>query len=78
MRNLHQDISILRCTCCTLQVSCTPIQGGMKGVLWADTLQAAVMLAGLIAMLVLGCAKLGGIGEVFRRAEEHGRLQHWE
>ncbi len=50
----------------------------MKGVLWADTLQAAVMIAGLIAMLVLGSAKVGGIEEVFRRAEGHGRLHHWE
>ncbi len=50
----------------------------MKGVLWADTLQAAIMLAGLLATVVCGCAHLGGIEEVWRRAREHGRLQHWE
>ncbi len=50
----------------------------MKAVLWADTLQAFIMIAGLIALLIRGCTKLGGIDEVFRRAEEHGRLQHWE
>ncbi len=50
----------------------------MKAVLWADTLQAVIMVAGLIAMLIRGCAKLGGIEEVFRIAEEHGRLRHWK
>ncbi len=50
----------------------------MKAVLWVDTLQAVIMLAGVISMLALGCAKLGGIEEVFRRADGHGRLQHWE
>ncbi len=50
----------------------------MKAVLWADTLQTCIMIAGLLALLIRGSAKLGGIEEVFRRADEHGRLQHWE
>ncbi len=50
----------------------------MKAVLWVDTLQAVIMLAGLLAILIRGVAKLGGIEEVWRRAGEHGRLQHWE
>ena len=50
----------------------------MKAVLWADTVQAVIMMAGLIALLIRGCAKLGGIEEVFKRAGEHGRLHNWE
>lgn len=50
----------------------------MKAVLWVDTLQAIVVLAGTLALLIRGSTKLGGIEEVFRRAGEHGRLQHWE
>ena len=50
----------------------------MKAVLWADTLQTAIMMAGLVALLIRGCERMGGIEEVWRRAEEHGRVHHWE
>ncbi len=53
-------------------------QGGMKAVLWADTLQTAVMMAGVVALLIRGCERMGGMEEVWRRAEEHGRVHHWE
>ncbi len=50
----------------------------MKAVLWADTIQAVIMLSGLLAILIRGYARVGGIDEAWMRAEEHGRLQHWE
>ncbi len=50
----------------------------MKAVLWVDTLQAVIMLAGLLAILIRGSAKLGGLGKVWKRAGEYGRLQYWK
>ena len=52
----------------------TIFQGGMKAVLWADTLQTGVMLAGIIACVVEGARTVGGIGKVWQIAGEGGRL----
>lgn len=40
-------------------------QGGMKAVLWTDTLQMAIMVAGLLAILIQGCIKVGGVSQLF-------------
>lgn len=47
----------------------------MKGVVWADVLQATIMFSSCIIVSVTGIIKIGGLGEVFRRNEEGGRLQ---
>ena len=50
----------------------------MKAVIWTDTIQMAVMLAGQIAIVVQGSLRMGGISEVFRVAQEGGRLNFKE
>ena len=49
-------------------------QGGMKAVLWADTIQTSVMLAGLLAVFIRGCIDVGGLQKVFDAARDQGRL----
>ena len=46
----------------------------MKAVLWADTLQMIIMVGGLIAVLVQGCIKAGGVSKVWEIAEKGGRI----
>ena len=49
-------------------------QGGLKAVVWSDTVQAFFMLAGLIAIVVEGARSVGGMGAVFDIAREGGRV----
>ena len=51
------------------------VVGGMKAVIWTDTMQLAVLLLGLVAALaVLLGAIPGGLGEAWRMAEAAGKL----
>ncbi|XP_065354579.1 sodium-coupled monocarboxylate transporter 2-like [Calliphora vicina] len=48
--------------------------GGIKAVVWTDVVQAAIMVVSVVLVAVLGANKVGGFGEVFRIANEGGRL----
>ena len=50
----------------------------MKAVVWADTLQMLIMFAGQLAILVQVSTRMGGLGEVFRIAQEGGRINLYE
>ncbi|KAJ8317903.1 hypothetical protein KUTeg_002994 [Tegillarca granosa] len=52
--------------------------GGMKAVVWTDSLQVIFMFSGMIALLVAGSNKLGGFGEVWRIANENGRIRFFD
>ena len=39
------------------------LQGGIKAVLWADTVQLLIMISGLLAVAIRGCMEVGGIAE---------------
>ena len=41
--------------------------------LWVDTMQAFVILGGLMSVLVVGIIRVGGLSEVVRLAGENGR-----
>ncbi len=56
---------------------CASLQGGMKAVLWADTLQCGVMLAGQLTVVIQGALRAGGIQRVWRIAGDGGRLNFW-
>ncbi|KAI0234204.1 Sodium-coupled monocarboxylate transporter 1 [Lamellibrachia satsuma] len=51
--------------------------GGMKAVLWADAVQSVVMVLGLLMVIIVGIWKVGGIQEVWRIADEGGRINFW-
>lgn len=51
-------------------------QGGLKAVVIADTFQACVLFLSLILIIVIGTyLQEGGISEIFRISNEHGRLE---
>ena len=49
--------------------------GGMKAVVWADTLQFVIIIAGMICMLVEGSKAVGGFGKAWEIANNHQRIQ---
>ncbi|KAK0423690.1 hypothetical protein QR680_008280 [Steinernema hermaphroditum] len=49
--------------------------GGLKAVVWADTLQAGVMYIGIGFIVVKGTIDCGGIGNVFQVAVDSGRAE---
>lgn len=45
---------------------------------WTDVFQAFMMFSGMLAMIIQGSINVGGLGEAWRIAQEHGRLQFFE
>ncbi|XP_046473322.1 sodium-coupled monocarboxylate transporter 1-like [Neodiprion pinetum] len=48
--------------------------GGLKAVVWTDTIQFTVTIVTLFIVLTLGIISVGGIGEIWRISGEGGRL----
>lgn len=48
--------------------------GGMKAVLWTDTFQAGVIIAGLLAVLIEGSIVQGGFGSAWEIANNRSRI----
>ena len=45
----------------------------MKAVLWADTIQFFIMMAGQLAIIICGTFDMGGIYKVWELAQQGGR-----
>lgn len=52
--------------------------GGIKAVVWTDVVQAGIMVSSCILVVVLGVYQVGGLSEVWRRAEEGNRISFFE
>lgn len=52
--------------------------GGLKAVLFTDVFQSILMFAAVFIVIISGLISAGGFGEIFRVAEEGGRLQLWK
>ncbi|XP_066992320.2 sodium-coupled monocarboxylate transporter 2 [Anabrus simplex] len=50
------------------------MMGGLKAVVWTDFLQAFVMVGSLIAVTILGTINVGGLGSIWEKNLESGRL----
>ncbi|KAM4785428.1 sodium-dependent multivitamin transporter isoform 2-T3 [Cyanocitta cristata] len=48
--------------------------GGLKAVIWTDVFQTLVMLAGQVAVIVVGAWRVGGMARVWRVAEQQGKI----
>ncbi|KAG7201898.1 hypothetical protein KM043_004612 [Ampulex compressa] len=70
--NLHLITPII----CIVCIFYTTI-GGLKAVVWADTVQMIVTVGSLLAVLILGTIAVGGIAETWRISEEGGRIVFW-
>uniref|UniRef100_A0A8C6D278 Solute carrier family 5 member 6 n=1 Tax=Moschus moschiferus TaxID=68415 RepID=A0A8C6D278_MOSMO len=58
----------------TLGIVCTiyTALGGLKAVIWTDVFQTVVMFLGQLAVIIVGSAKVGGLGHVWEVASQHG------
>lgn len=54
------------------------IIGGLKAVLLADAFQSILMFAAVFTVIISGVVYAGSFGEIFRVADEGGRLQLWK
>ncbi|XP_018319368.1 sodium-coupled monocarboxylate transporter 1 [Agrilus planipennis] len=48
--------------------------GGLKAVVWTDTVQTVVMFGALITVMIMGIVSVGGFEEVWSRSQEGGRI----
>lgn len=52
--------------------------GGLKSVVWTDTIQYIMMNGAIFTILMLGIPNEGGIKEIWRKAEESGRIEFFK
>ncbi|XP_035773784.1 sodium-coupled monocarboxylate transporter 1-like [Anopheles albimanus] len=67
--NVHIITPLICCICIFYTTF-----GGIRAVIWTDTLQFGAMLCALCVVMVLGTLQLGGVVNVFQLAEAGGRL----
>ncbi|XP_058455249.1 sodium-coupled monocarboxylate transporter 1-like [Malaya genurostris] len=67
--NLHMVTPVL----CVVCIFYTTV-GGLRAVVWTDTVQFILMMASIFAVIILGVIDVGSFAEVWRRAERGGRL----
>ncbi|XP_076030466.1 sodium-coupled monocarboxylate transporter 1-like [Oratosquilla oratoria] len=49
--------------------------GGVKAVVYTDTFQSVVMVAGVVAVIAQGCVEVGGGAAVWEINKDHGRIE---
>ncbi|XP_059482403.1 sodium-coupled monocarboxylate transporter 1-like isoform X2 [Neocloeon triangulifer] len=49
--------------------------GGLRAVVWTDTLQTCLMMMAMVAVFAMGVARVGGWEHVWQAAERGGRLE---
>lgn len=59
-------------------IKCVKLQGGLKAVVWTDTLQGIFFVSAIFAVVIIGTANVGGLAEVIRVSHEKGRLEMFE
>jgi Na+/proline symporter len=67
--NLH-IVSPIICAICIFYTTV----GGLRAVIWTDTLQFVMMLFAICAVIGLGVIDVGGFGNMWQTAEKGGRL----
>ena len=50
----------------------------MWAVLWTDVFQVMVMVAAFLSVIIGGCLQLDGFSNMWRIADEGGRIIFWE
>ena len=50
-------------------------QGGLKAVIWTDTVQVGIMYVSMLAVIIQGNVDVGGVAEVWRRNAATGRVE---
>lgn len=52
--------------------------GGMKAVLFADVFQSLLMYSAVLSIVISGMVYAGGVTDIFKVANEGGRLELWK
>lgn len=52
--------------------------GGLKAVLLTDLFQSMLMYFAVLAIIISGIVYAGGVSEIFKVADEGGRLELWK
>ncbi|XP_024939182.1 sodium-coupled monocarboxylate transporter 2 isoform X2 [Cephus cinctus] len=68
------DVHIIGAVVCGICVFYT-VLGGLKAVVWTDTLQVGVMITAVIVVTGLGTYHVGGFQKVWQKAEQADRIQ---
>lgn len=71
--NLH----VITCVTGVICIFYTAV-GGLKAVVWTDTLQFMLMIGGVVCVTVLGLMETGGFENVLNTAEAGGRLKFFK
>ncbi|XP_023726534.1 sodium-coupled monocarboxylate transporter 1 isoform X2 [Cryptotermes secundus] len=71
--NLHLITPIV-CVVCIFYT----MLGGLKAVVWTDTLQTFIMFGGVIIVMILGTINVGGPGVVWERSQQSDRLEFFK
>lgn len=50
------------------------MQGGLKAVVWTDTVQSFIMFGSIILIMIKGTIDVGGLNTVWMRNLDGGRL----
>ncbi|XP_039094427.1 sodium-dependent multivitamin transporter isoform X1 [Hyaena hyaena] len=60
----------------TIGIVCTiyTALGGLKAVIWTDVFQTLVMFLGQLVVIIVGSAKVDGLGHVWEVASQHGLI----
>lgn len=54
------------------------LQGGLKAAILADVMQGLTIIAVSVAIIFQGCIEVGGLGTVYERNKEGGRLDFFK
>ncbi|XP_011307182.1 sodium-coupled monocarboxylate transporter 1 [Fopius arisanus] len=68
------DMHIVSPIVCAVCIFYTTL-GGLKAVVWTDTIQTIVMFGGVIIVAILGTIKAGGFSQVWSRNVHSGRIE---
>lgn len=50
------------------------LQGGLKAVIWTDVFQTLVMFLGQLVVIIVGSTRVGGLGNAWEVASQHGLI----
>ena len=56
---------------------CHFFQGGLRAVVWVDTLQSSVMFAGLLAVIIQAIITMGGVKATWHKIQISQRVDTW-
>lgn len=54
------------------------LKGGLKAVVWTDTVQTLIMFGALLFVIIMGTLSVGGFKEVWSRSEQGGRIDFFK